>query len=271
MGSSYYRTCRWCGRRIQMREMQAGQWVAFEGYDRLHKCSKPSSAIAPPLAKRSTEASAHSEPTATVPPKNTSAEAVPRPQAVSSRRITPVVAVCLMLLIGLLFWAVSRSCTSGTSRPHTVVPARPSSPSSTVKREAHNKPVVNRPVLNRQLSSACKDGNVETMKNLLAQGATANAIDGDGFPVIYIAAYQGEGEMVRLLLEAGANVNAVTRERNTALMAASGRGHVQVVRMLLSRGARVNMSNVRGVTAKDLAARHGHSDVVAILTSNYAR
>jgi hypothetical protein len=259
---------------MQMREMPAGQWVAFGGYDRLHNCSKPPSAVSPQLVKRSTEASAHSTPTAeatTVPVQNTSAEAAPGPQAASSRRITSVAAICLMLLTGLLFWVGSRSCTSGTSPPHTIAIDRPSSPSSTVKREAHNKPVVNRPVLNRQLSSACKDGNVETMKNLLAQGATANAIDGDGFPVIYIAAYHGDGEMVRLLLEAGANVNAVTRERNTALVAASGRGHVQVVRMLLSRGARVNMSNVRGVTPRDLAARYGHSDVVAILTSNYAR
>jgi hypothetical protein len=36
---SYYKKCKYCGRRIQMRQMPAGQWVAFEGYDTVHDCS----------------------------------------------------------------------------------------------------------------------------------------------------------------------------------------------------------------------------------------
>lgn len=39
MSSSYYKDCRTCGRRIQMRRMPAGQWVAFEGYDNVHRCN----------------------------------------------------------------------------------------------------------------------------------------------------------------------------------------------------------------------------------------
>ena len=38
MSSSYYRACRKCGQRIQMREMPHGQWVAFEGFDTPHNC-----------------------------------------------------------------------------------------------------------------------------------------------------------------------------------------------------------------------------------------
>lgn len=38
---SYYRKCKHCGRRIQMRQMPAGQWVAFEGYDTIHDCNSP--------------------------------------------------------------------------------------------------------------------------------------------------------------------------------------------------------------------------------------
>lgn len=40
MGDSYNRKCRSCGKPIQMRQMPHGQWVAFEGYDTPHKCSK---------------------------------------------------------------------------------------------------------------------------------------------------------------------------------------------------------------------------------------
>lgn len=36
--NSYSRNCRWCGRRIQLRKMPHGQWVAYEGYDIQHKC-----------------------------------------------------------------------------------------------------------------------------------------------------------------------------------------------------------------------------------------
>jgi hypothetical protein len=40
MASSYTRPCRTCQRRISMRQMPHGQWVAFEN-DEPHNCSKP--------------------------------------------------------------------------------------------------------------------------------------------------------------------------------------------------------------------------------------
>jgi hypothetical protein len=40
MSSSYARPCKYCGRRISMRQMPAGQWVAFED-DAAHKCAAP--------------------------------------------------------------------------------------------------------------------------------------------------------------------------------------------------------------------------------------
>lgn len=40
MSESYNRRCKYCGQWIQMRNMPQGQWVAFDGYDTVHKCSK---------------------------------------------------------------------------------------------------------------------------------------------------------------------------------------------------------------------------------------
>src|SRR5262249_24080669 len=40
MSSSYYRVCRACGARIQMREMPDGSWLAFDGRRR-HACPSP--------------------------------------------------------------------------------------------------------------------------------------------------------------------------------------------------------------------------------------
>ena len=41
MSSSYYKRCDVCDRQIQLRKMPGGQWVAFEGFDTIHKHEKP--------------------------------------------------------------------------------------------------------------------------------------------------------------------------------------------------------------------------------------
>ena len=38
---SYKRQCKDCGRWIQLRRMPHGQWLAFEGFDTPHDCSRP--------------------------------------------------------------------------------------------------------------------------------------------------------------------------------------------------------------------------------------
>ena len=48
MADSYSRNCKWCGRRIHMRKMPAGQWVAFEGYDTVHDCEERPSRLSTP-------------------------------------------------------------------------------------------------------------------------------------------------------------------------------------------------------------------------------
>lgn len=37
--ASYSRNCNRCGKRINLRQMPGGQWVAFEGYDSPHDCN----------------------------------------------------------------------------------------------------------------------------------------------------------------------------------------------------------------------------------------
>ena len=39
--ASYSRSCKKCGRRINLRQMPGGQWVAFEGFDTIHTCHSP--------------------------------------------------------------------------------------------------------------------------------------------------------------------------------------------------------------------------------------
>src|SRR5262245_54037480 len=57
MSSSYYRNCRKCGRRIQLRQMPGKQWVAYEGYDTIHNCS-----VAPKRERRRQPGHSHTGP-----------------------------------------------------------------------------------------------------------------------------------------------------------------------------------------------------------------
>lgn len=53
--NSYSRKCRYCGVRIHLRKMPAGQWVAFEGFDTVHRCSFERKGSAENFAGRSRE------------------------------------------------------------------------------------------------------------------------------------------------------------------------------------------------------------------------
>jgi hypothetical protein len=55
--SSYSRACKYCGRRINLRQMPHGQWVPFEG-DQQHVCHEPPLTRAAPPAKPRTPATA---------------------------------------------------------------------------------------------------------------------------------------------------------------------------------------------------------------------
>jgi hypothetical protein len=54
--ANYRRRCRRCRKWIQLRQMPAGQWVAFDGYDTVHECRpdtvKSHSSAMPPSRER---------------------------------------------------------------------------------------------------------------------------------------------------------------------------------------------------------------------------
>eukprot|EP00934_Nitzschia_sp_Nitz4_P000144 Nitzschia sp. Nitz4//scaffold23_size168460//114408//117133//NITZ4_002234-RA/size168460-snap-gene-0.165-mRNA-1//-1//CDS//3329543680//144//frame0 len=80
-----------------------------------------------------------------------------------------------------------------------------------------------------------KDGFVDTAS---AEGVT---------PLI-AAASEGQLESLKLLIAAKADVNAKDTDGTTALMASSARGHLEVVKALLAAGASVNAQNSDGHT-----------------------
>jgi ankyrin repeat protein len=152
-------------------------------------------------------------------------------------------------------------------------------------------------------------GQHEMARLLLRRGADANALDGQQYDLITIAAvrddtrmvriaikggnsprnvtspYQGTAliaaahlghvEPVRALIQAGAPLDHVNNLGWTALLEAvilgdGGPRHVEIVRLLLTAGARTDMADRDGVTALQHATRKGQNDVVKIFETTKA-
>jgi hypothetical protein len=117
-----------------------------------------------------------------------------------------------------------------------------------------------------ELVAAATAGRVETVSDLLARGADANAKSAAGRPALVSAAYNGNRRTSAALLVAGADPNAADAAGNTALMGASAMGHVDTVRLLLAVGAKKDAKNAAGEDAVTMAQRAGHAAVEEILS-----
>ncbi len=147
------------------------------------------------------------------------------------------------------------------------------------------------------LVSAVARGAAGDVERLLARGASANAVDAEGTPVLMTAALFADADMmerllkrganpnltdasgatalmwsvpdpakVQRLLAHGANVNARSQTERTALLvAASYPRTVSLLRLLLERGADLRAQDRAGTTALALAVRSADVEVVRFL------
>lgn len=102
------------------------------------------------------------------------------------------------------------------------------------------------------LQRACKKGDLDAVKTLIARGADANESDFGGFTCLHEAALAGHTDIVKFLIEKGADVNKQALEAGdseTPLMDASENKHVDTVKVLLAHGADPNITNVDGFSA----------------------
>jgi len=90
---------------------------------------------------------------------------------------------------------------------------------------------------NDDLAIAAANDRVAQVKELLSKGASANATDTQGDPVLLIAARAGSAGSVDVLLAGGANVNARNPGGDSALMAAAISGNLGIARTLRAKGA----------------------------------
>src|SRR6266404_4377663 len=109
------------------------------------------------------------------------------------------------------------------------------------------------PQTDAALRKAAQDGDLQTVKDLLAKGADVNAKDNDGETALMIAASQSNPGILTELIEAGADINAQNNSGRTALMAAAFRANIEEIKLLLAKGADLKLKDKKDRTAFDLA------------------
>lgn len=110
--------------------------------------------------------------------------------------------------------------------------------------------------------------NMEAVDDALAIGASANATDFTGRPILGLAARTGNAALVKRLVSAGADVDAVDEIGFTPLMEATRDGKVDVVRYLLEKGANPNhrsKASALYLAPMHMAGLSGNPDMVQIL------
>lgn len=116
------------------------------------------------------------------------------------------------------------------------------------------------------IHSAAKRGDVEAVRNFIAEGCDVNTKNKDGKPVLWMAVRGGNIEVVKLLLDAGADPSLQDPLIGTPLHLSAGTGRTDMVELLLDRGADINaLSDRLDEPPIWEAVRRRHANVVRLL------
>lgn len=111
---------------------------------------------------------------------------------------------------------------------------------------------------------ASKNSTSNCLKKLLRLGVSANSRH-QGLPILYIVALNGNIDSVKALLENGADVNIKASDGRTPLHAAAAKGNTECLKLLLEKKANVTIQSKNGETALHLAAQKGNVECAKLL------
>jgi hypothetical protein len=115
------------------------------------------------------------------------------------------------------------------------------------------------------ISAAVDRGDIDEVRNLIAQGEDVNAEETDNTTPIFVAVESGNLEMVQLLLNFGAKADVRNEEKETPLMKLNEESSRELVELLLQKDAKVNVTARDGSTPLILAAASAKPEVLLAL------
>jgi len=123
--------------------------------------------------------------------------------------------------------------------------------------------IISRTASHGPLHEAASRGDTAKIKELLAQGADANAFDGYGGTPLFNAAANSYSNSIRILAASGkAKVDQSDKNGSCPLHKAAENGHTRAVIALVDCGAMIHIRNRQGETPLHVAARNNHGDCV---------
>jgi uncharacterized protein len=121
------------------------------------------------------------------------------------------------------------------------------------------------------LHRAVRDDDLQTVRQLLRNGANASASNRYGVTPLSLAAINRNAAMIETLLKAGADPKATLPGGQTILMTAARTGNPDVVKLLLARGVDVNAKETAyGETALMWTAAENHPAAAKLLIEHGA-
>jgi len=130
---------------------------------------------------------------------------------------------------------------------------------------------------NESLHYAAGAGDIEKVRELIAQHADVNQRDENGQTPLHRAVPMGHIDVAELLLNKGANINAKTQSDETgytSLQLAADRGQLDMVKLLVAKGADVNTKRQKeghkDRTAKSYALGRNYKEIVEFLYAHGA-
>ena len=109
---------------------------------------------------------------------------------------------------------------------------------------------------------AAEQGDIERVRQLLAQGASVHAQDERGVTALIAAAYRNHLAIADLLIQAGADVNIQDNTKQSAYLIATSEGYLDLLHRTLQAGADVHSKDSYNGTGLIRAADRGHVEII---------
>lgn len=116
--------------------------------------------------------------------------------------------------------------------------------------------------------NASRDGDIQTVTELLARGVSPDFKDAYGRTPFWLAAERGHEQVIQYLIQrSDIDINSKDISGQTPIFWPTARGNEKMVKLLLGAGADPKIQDKNGYTAISIARRRGHSKVLQLLLS----